>query len=162
VLDFLQIISVILAAVALVPALAHALEMPGKMRLPKDSYFAAQTIYYPGFTIAGGAEPLALIVTAVLLATTPRGTGEFWLTAAALVALAGVQAVYWIFTHPVNKIWLQGQSLGAAGSGFFSFAASDQPGAKDWEQLRARWEYSHVARAVLAALSFIALTIAAS
>ena len=160
--DFLQIISVILAAVALVPALAHALEMPGKMRLPKDSYFAAQTIYYPGFTIAGGAEPLALLVTAVLLAITPRGTGDFWLTVAALVALAGVQAVYWIFTHPVNKIWLQGQSLGAAGSGFFSFAASNESGAKDWEQLRARWEYSHVARAVLAALSFIALTIAAS
>jgi hypothetical protein len=160
-LDVLQIVTVILAALALVPALAHALELPGKMRLPKDSYFAAQTIYYPGFTIAGGAEPLALIATAIALVMTPRGSAGFWLTAAALLGLVGMQAVYWIFTHPVNKVWLQGRSLGAAGTGFFSFAA-DAPGSQDWKQLRDRWEYSHVARAVLAALSFTALAIAAS
>jgi hypothetical protein len=34
--------------VAAVPALAHALELPGKMRLTKDAYFAMQHIYYPG------------------------------------------------------------------------------------------------------------------
>ncbi len=160
-LDVLQTVTLILAAVALAPALAHALELPGKMRLPKESYFAAQTIYYPGFTVAGGAEPLALIATAILLAVTPRGGAGFWLTVVALVGLIGVQAVYWIFTHPVNKVWLQGQSLGAAGTGFFSFAASGAPGAQDWKRLRDRWEYSHVARALLA-LSFAALAIAAS
>jgi hypothetical protein len=161
-LDLLQTVTVILAALALVPALAHALELPGKMRLPKDSYFAAQTIYYPGFTVAGSAEPLALIATAILLVMTPRGGAGFWLTAAALLGLAGMQAVYWIFTHPVNKVWLQDQNLGAAGTGFFSFAASGAPGSQDWKHLRDRWEYSHVARAVLAGLSFTALAIAAS
>lgn len=160
-LDLLQTITLILAAVALAPALAHALEMPGKMRLPKDAYFAAQTIYYPGFTIAGGAEPLALIASAILLVITPRGSGEFWLTAAALAGFAAMQAVYWIFTHPVNKVWLQGQSLGTAATGFFSFAAGEA-GAQGWEHLRSRWEYSHVARAILAALSFTALALAAS
>jgi Domain of unknown function (DUF1772) len=155
-------LTLILAAVAFAPALAHALEMPGKMRLPKDSYFAAQTIYYPGFTIAGAAEPLALIATAILLAMTPRGSGEFWLTAAAFTGFVAMQAVYWLFTHPVNKVWLQGESLGAAGSGFFSLAAG-RPGAPDgWQRLRSRWEYSHVARAALAALSFAALALGAS
>ena len=44
-------------------ALTHALEFPGKMRLDKDIYLAAQTIYYPGFTIGGAAEPLNIIAT---------------------------------------------------------------------------------------------------
>jgi hypothetical protein len=160
-MELLQIICVIVAAVALVPALAHALEMPGKMRLPKEAYFAVQTIYYPGFTIAGGAEPLALFASAVLLVMTPRGSADFWLTAAALAGIAAMQAVYWIFTHPVNKVWLQGRSLGAAGSGFFSFASGESD-AHDWEQLRSRWEYSHVARAAFAAVSFTVLVIAAA
>jgi Domain of unknown function (DUF1772) len=161
VLELLQILSVILAALALLPALAHALEMPGKLRLSKDAYLTAQTIYYPGFTIAGAAEPLALLVTAILLATTPRGGAAFWLTAAALAGLAVMHAVYWIFTHPVNKVWLQGESLGAAGSRFFSLASGKADEA-EWTRLRDRWEYSHVARAALAAISFVALVIAAS
>ena len=52
--DVLQVLTVILVVVALVPALAHALEWPGKMRLTKEAYVAVQPIYYPGFTIAGG------------------------------------------------------------------------------------------------------------
>jgi hypothetical protein len=56
-LDFLYILSLILAVCALVPALAHALELPGKLRLAKDAYFAVQPIYYPGFTIVGVAGP---------------------------------------------------------------------------------------------------------
>jgi hypothetical protein len=59
--DALQILSVILVAVAMVPALAHALELPGKLRLTRDAYFAIQPIYYPGFTIAGISEPVAII-----------------------------------------------------------------------------------------------------
>ena len=33
--------------------LAHALELPGKRRLSKNTYLAVQPIYYHGFTIGG-------------------------------------------------------------------------------------------------------------
>jgi hypothetical protein len=88
---------------AMVPALAHGLELPGKLRLTKDAYFAIQPIYYPGFTIVGIAEPLAIISTITLLVLTPRGGVDFWLTLLGLVGLIGMHVVYWLFTHPVNE-----------------------------------------------------------
>lgn len=148
-----------LVVLAMVPAVAHALELPGKLRLAKDAYFAVQPIYYPGFTIAGAAEPLAIISTAVLAIMTPRPGADFWLTLAALAALIAMHAVYWLVTHPVNNFWLQRERLGRAGAGFFSFHAAAASQA-NWKTLRDRWEYSHVARAALAFASFVALLIA--
>jgi hypothetical protein len=116
----LQVLTVILVVVALAPALAHALEWPGKMRLTKEAYVAVQPIYYPGFTIAGGlGETGGMISTIILLALTPLGSADFWLTVVALLGLIGMQAVYWLFTHPVNKFWLQGEKLSGFSSSFF-------------------------------------------
>ena len=64
----LQVLAVILVAVAMALALAHALELPGKLRVPKDTYLAIQPIYYPGFTIGGISEPLGLFVLLLLMA----------------------------------------------------------------------------------------------
>jgi hypothetical protein len=164
--DVLQALSLILVVLAMVPALAHALELPGKLRLTKDAYFAVQPIYYPGFTIAGISEPVAIISTIVLLILTPQGGADFWLTLAALVGLIGMHAVYWLFTHPVNNFWLQSEKLSSFGSGFFSLGSASKErsqsdaGTVDWRKLRDRWEYSHVVRAGLAFLSFITLVIA--
>jgi hypothetical protein len=58
-------------------ALAHALELPGKMRLTKEAYYAMQPIYYPGFTIGGISEPGSVILTIALLFLTPLGTVDF-------------------------------------------------------------------------------------
>src|SRR6266581_4714287 len=114
----MQILTVVLVALAMIPAVAHALELPGKMRLGKDIYFAVQRIYYPGFTFAGISEPVSFLSTIVLLVLTQRGTVAFWLTLLALLCLLGLQAVYWIFVHPVNKVWIKGESMKALGSGF--------------------------------------------
>jgi hypothetical protein len=163
--DTLQVLTVLLVAVAMALALAHALELPGKMRLSKDAYCATQPIYYPGFTIGGFAEPAGLILTIILLFLTPLGTTDFWLTLAALLGLIGMQATYWLFTHPVNKFWLQGHKLSGLGSGFFSFGANRSQNDKcsvDWTDLRNQWEYSHVARAGLAFASLTTLVIAIS
>jgi hypothetical protein len=165
----LQVLTVVLVAVAMAPALAHALELPGKMRLTREAYVAMQPIYYPGFTIAGGVgEAGGTISTTLLLALTPPGSADFWLTLAALLGLIAMQAVYWLFTHPVNKFWLEGERLGTLGSGFFSFAPASRRGdpsetdPADWTDLRDRWEYSHVARAGFSIVSLIALVIAIS
>lgn len=157
----LALASLILVVVAMTPSLAHALELPGKLRLAQDQYLAVQTIYYPGFTIAGIAEPLAIVSTVILLLRTPAGGLDFWLTAASLLGLVGMHAVYWLVTHPVNKFWVKGAQLGAAGAGFFSLGSAGS-GSGDWRKLRDRWEYSHVARAALAAASFLALGLAIS
>jgi hypothetical protein len=164
-LTAVQIVTVILVALAMVPALAHALELPGKMRLTQEVYVAVQRIYYPGFTIAGNSEPAGFLATIVLLFLTARGIVAFWLTLVALLGLIGMQIVYWIFVHPMNKVWLQGETLSSVGSGFFAFGRSrTQTGAQapEWTQLRNRWEYAQVARAGLAVVSVIVLVIASA
>src|ERR687893_346787 len=162
--DALQILTLLLVVLAMTPALAHALELPGKLRLPKDTYIAMQPIYYPGFTIAGICEPIAIISTAVLLFATRSGTADFWLTLVALLGLAGMHAAYWILTHPVNRFWLEDERLSGLGAGFFSFASAgtrqDEPRPVSWTDLRDRWEYSHVVRAGLSAVSLVALAVA--
>ncbi|MDB5814874.1 MAG: hypothetical protein JWN23_1991 [Rhodocyclales bacterium] len=164
----LQILTFFLVVLAMVPAAAHALELPGKLRLTKDAYIAVQPIYYPGFTIVGMAEPAAIISAIVLLVLMPWGGADCWLTVLALFGLVSMHAVYWLFTHPVNNFWLQSENLGRVGSGFFAWGSAgkrshqSEPHSLDWTQLRNRWEYSHVARAGLAALSFTALVIVIS
>jgi hypothetical protein len=54
--NVLQCLTVILVAVAIALALAHTLELPGKMRLDKETYYAVQAIYYPGFTSSSGTR----------------------------------------------------------------------------------------------------------
>jgi len=154
--EALQVLTVLLVSVAMALALAHALELPGKMRLPKESYLAAQAIYYPGFTIGGFGEFAALIASLVLVIMTPYGTA-FWLTLSGFVALVGMHAVYWVVTHPVNKFWLKETKLEGAAAKFFSVdpmrRGGNEESPPDWTVLRDRWEYSHVARAALALLS---------
>jgi hypothetical protein len=68
-----------------IPSVAHTLELLGKLRVTTEQYFAVQPIYYPGFRVIGAAEPLSILILAVLLALTPSGTTMFWLIAAALL-----------------------------------------------------------------------------
>jgi Domain of unknown function (DUF1772) len=162
----LQVATVFLVAVAMALALAHALELPGKLRLDRDAYLAVQTIYYPGFTFGGLGEGLGIIATLVLLLLTPTGTTAFRWTLVGFVALVAMHAIYWIVTHPVNKFWLKDQQLSDVGDGFFAFdlvnrsRPSDDDSADRWKRARDRWEYSHVLRAVLAAIALLALLVA--
>ncbi len=157
-LQTLQILTVLLAAIGMALSLAHALEFPGKRRLDRDAYLKVQAIYYPGFTVGGAFEPLAMIAAFALLLYTPLDTTPFWLTLAAFAGLVLAHAIYWVFTHPVNKVWVKGEALGKPGGAFF--AAGSAVAAGDWTVLRDRWEWSHVARAVLAMASLVALVVA--
>src|SRR5258708_222286 len=87
-----EIVSILLVALAMAPALAHLLEFPGKSRLTKDAYLTVQPIYYPGFTIAGGiGEVGGLISVLAILVLTPQNATAFWLRLVALGAMAGMQ-----------------------------------------------------------------------
>jgi hypothetical protein len=159
-----QMFSILLVALALAPALAHALEFPGKNRLTREAYLAVQPIYYPGFTIAGGfGEVGGLLAVIVLLILTPRGTAAFWWTLAAAAGLIAMEAVFWLVTQPVNNFWLRDTRLGNFGTAFFSTGSGAPGGAggdsERWRKMRDQWEYSHLFRAGLATLSFFSLVV---
>jgi hypothetical protein len=119
-LPILQVITLVLVAVGVSLTLAHALELPGKMRLGKEDYVAVQSIYYPGFTIgAFFGEFGAIIAALVLLIATPSDAPGRLLTFVALIALLFMHALYWMLTHAVNKYWVADQKLGKAGAAFF-------------------------------------------
>ena len=160
-----KVISLFLSAVTMSTALAHALEFPGKMRLNQSTYLAVQTIYYPGFTFAGIAEPLSAISLLVLMFV-HRATGaSFWWLLTAFIAAISMHIVFWVVTQPINRHWLRDQYLNRAGAEFFGTNRKDNPTTEtnnpnQWEVLRRRWEYSHIARGALAIFSFISICIA--
>jgi anthrone oxygenase-like protein len=148
----------VLTAVVMALSLAHALELPGKLRLSREQYLAVQTIYYPGFTVGGVAEPLGIIVLAGLLFLLPAGSKASWLTAVALALLLIVQLLFWAVVQPVNRHWLQTVKLTAAAGRFFEARAAAE--SYDWIELRNRWERGHLARSAAATLAFVAATLA--
>ena len=161
----LQVVTVFLASVAMSLALAHVLELPGKMRLNKKTYIAVQSIYYPGFTIGELAEGVGMLAALGLLLMTPAKTTAFWCTLTGLTALIAMQGVYWLVTHPVNQFWLKDEQLKGLGAGFFSLdpmkrGAVAEKSSQDWARFRDQWEHSHVARAGLSVIALIALIIA--
>ncbi len=98
----LEVLSILLVAIAMGLALAHALEFPGKLRLNERTYSAVQTIYYPGFTIGGVSEPLAIASTFILLFAIPRVYARFWLILVGFLALVATQIVFWFVTQPTR------------------------------------------------------------
>ena len=156
----LQVLTVVLVAGAMAMALAHALELPGKLRLGRQEYFVVQRIYYPGFTIGGGiAEVGGIVATLALMLTS--SAARFWLIVGASAGLVLMQLVFWLMTQPVNKPWLRDVELAAPAKRFFATEASDDaplPPTPEWTALRNRWELSHVIRAALAMWSLILLT----
>lgn len=152
-----SILALLLVAVTMGLALAHALELPGKLRLDKETYVAVQAIYYPGFTIGGLVGELGGLFVLFALFFAPYGTQRFWWTAAAFGFLVSAHAVYWLVTHPVNNFWVKDVDMVGAGAAFFSFLLAKSG---DWAQMRDVWEYSHVARACLAMASLASMAIA--
>jgi len=142
----LHLASTLAVVVVTATTLAHALEMPGKLRLPRDTYLAVQRIYYPGFTVVGAAElPSVLALAGSALATSTDGpAANLRWAAATLAALA--HAVYWLVVHPTNHQWLRDDDrVDAASSRFFAVQAAEG----DWARHRRRWERGHLLRCLL-------------
>jgi hypothetical protein len=137
----LQVIAVVLVALCLVPTGAHLLEMPGKMAMGKDAYFATQLIYN-GWALFGIVEAAAIVAT-LLLAWIERGQPVAMGFAAASAGLIVASLVaFFSLTYPGNV------------------ATSNWTVAPDnWEGLRHNWEVGHATGAVLTFLSLLAVTI---
>jgi len=129
ILRIIQFSSVLCTSLALVPAMAHLLELPNKIRLPRDAYLTVQRIYR-GWQLVGIVVVAALASTLLLLlhadgaAFVPASIGFFCVLA--------TQVVFWLITFPVNRRTRNWTAV-----------------ADDWIRLRNRWEYSHAASAML-------------
>jgi hypothetical protein len=157
----LQIVSALLVSVAMALAVAHALDVSGKLRFDREHFDAPQSTYQPRFTVAGlVGEVGGAGATLLLILATPTESASLGWTVAALLSLAAMHATYWLLAHPANQFWLvrhHGPSI--APVGFFATHPLPRPPAvvTNWPRSRARWEYSHIIRAVLGGISLIAL-----
>src|SRR5262249_32852676 len=116
------------------------------------------TIYYPGFTLCGFAEPASILSTAVLFLMTPPQKVSFILILMSLISLVALHAIFWLRTQPVNRYWLLREELSEARTTFLAGKKHQLPSRSDlfahWMNLRDQWEKSHVIRAILAMLAF--------
>jgi hypothetical protein len=136
----LQFFAIVLTVVALVPVGAHFFELPNKIGLPQEQYFTVQSIYR-GWALFGMVIFPAIAANLALAVRLFRRGEQFSPALAAGLLLAATMAVFFTWTYPANQA-----------TNNWTFVAPD------WEKLRAQWEYSHAANAVL---TFIALCCAA-
>lgn len=137
-----QFAAIVLTAVALVPAGAHLAELPGKIGMDRETYFAVQSIYrgWAFFGVALFGSLLANIMAAIL-------TRDRWPTCvaslAAAILMAANLAIFFTWTFPTNQ------------------ATQNWTVAPDnWRELRAQWEYSHAVNAVLTFFALCSATAA--
>ncbi len=128
--DVAFFIALMATALALGGALAHALELPNKIGMSREDYFTVQQIYAGWNRLAFllGVELMGMLALLVIYWREPAVMRP---VAVALACLVAAQAVFWIWTFPANAV-----------TGNWTV----QP--ENWEQLRAHWEYSHLAGAV--------------
>jgi hypothetical protein len=164
----LKVSADVFVAVAMAMALAYALECPGRMRLDRSIYAAVQPIYYPAHAISGWiGESLGVLLTFVLLLLTPAGSEKFNWIAAAFSSLLAMQFIYWVFAWPVKDFWTGSHKFGPAARRFFGLSSTAEVMAKKhheslWPELKQRWEFSHVARAVFGFVSVVTLSVGVS
>src|SRR5882762_4281563 len=123
-LKTIYFLSLLFAALALAPAMAHLLELPNKINLSRDDYLTVQQIYRGwallGFVVAGAL--LSNLIVAIMVRTKRQA---FVLTLIAFLCIVGTQVVFWTFTYPANQATSNWTMLPV-----------------NWLQLRQQWEYS--------------------
>lgn len=135
----LRTLSILLAALAMIPAGAHLFSMSGKLRLNEIEYLASQRAY-DGWNMFGVAVIGVLLATLALTVALYRNGEPFLPAALAFLCVAGTQAIFWSFTYPANKATENWRTM-----------------PDNWESLRMQWEYSHAGSAVLNAVALLLL-----
>jgi L-cystine uptake protein TcyP (sodium:dicarboxylate symporter family) len=124
-------------------ALAHVVELPGKLRLDGPTWLTVQQNLYVGFgPLAAVVEPLGILFTWVLACMLRKNRAVFrLLLLAALCTTAGLGE--WVsVVSPMNTL-LNGWT-----------AATLPP---DWTACRNQWEFGHAVHAILFGVAFCAL-----
>ena len=138
----LQIAAITSVALCAIPAGAHLFERANKMALSPVDYMTVQQIY-AGWAYFGIAVVLALLTTLAHTFAVRRDRTAALLSFASFIALTGTQAIFWIWTYPMN-VATQNWTRTPA----------------DFEAARRQWEDSHAAAAVLAFAALLLLAAA--
>jgi hypothetical protein len=125
-----------LTALYLVPTGTHLFELPNKIGLPQQQYFAVQQIYrgWAWFGVVVFAAIAANFATALMLRLHRR---RAWPALAAGLLLVASLIVFFVWTYPANRATVNWTVVPA-----------------NWRILRLDWELSHALNALL---TFLAL-----
>ena len=138
-----EFLAILLMALALIPAGAHFFELPGKIGLTREAYFAVQQLY-AGWALFGFVLAAALVTNLVLAGLLLHDRMAFSLALLAAGAVAVNLLIFFIWEYPANQ----------------ATANWTRP-TEDWEQLRRNWEYSHAVNALVTLIGFCSATLAA-
>jgi hypothetical protein len=101
-LKTIYFLSLLFAALALAPAMAHLLELPNKINLSREDYLKVQQIYR-GWALLGFVVVGAFLSTLALTITVRHERKVFILALIAFLCIAGTQVVFWTYTYPANQ-----------------------------------------------------------
>jgi hypothetical protein len=137
--------SVMTTAMTMSAAVAHLMEMPGKMEYEPPLYVRLHRTLYPTFgRTAGPAEAVAVAATGVLAwVVRRRHRPSSGLMGVAAGCLAAAHAIFWGVVQPANVTMMR-------------WPLDAIP--EDWAKWRSRWEYGHAVRAGLVTTALSALT----
>jgi len=138
-LNTVRFLALLFTALALVPAMAHLLELPNKINLSREVYLTVQQIYR-GWALLGVIVAGALLANLMLLIMVRAERKAFVLTLITFLCIVGTQMVFWTFTYPANRATNNWTTL-----------------PENWLALRNQWEYSHAASAVLNLIGLVTL-----
>jgi hypothetical protein len=138
-LKTIYFLSLLFAALALAPAMAHLLELPNKINLSREAYLTVQQIYR-GWALLGIVVAGALSSTLALTIIIRKEFKAFILALIALICIVGTQIIFWSYTYPANQVTNNWTIL-----------------PDNWMELRRQWEYSHATSAILNLIALISL-----
>jgi len=138
-----RLLTIMLAALSLAPALGHLLELPAKMTYEGPLWLTVSQTLYGAFGTIGASFEVGAVATTVVLAilVRQRRPAFGWTLLGALCVVAA-HAAFWIWLAPVNTT-------------IAALTLETLPA--DWMELRNQWEYTHAARAVLQMIALGAL-----
>jgi hypothetical protein len=138
-----QFFAIILTALALVPGGAHLFALPNKITLTQEPYFIVQNIYR-GWALFGIVLFAALAANLILTIMLRHQRTPFWLALAAFLCIAATLVIFFTSTYPAN-----------VATNNWTVAPAN------WAELRAKWEYSHAANAVITFVALCSVTLSA-
>jgi hypothetical protein len=139
----LRVLTLALTASILVPSGAHLFELPGKIGLSREAYFAVQGIY-AGWALFGIPIVAAILANGALFVTLRRREPQAarWALVSAALITASL-AVFFIWIFPANQATGNWTTI-----------------PDNWEVLRRHWEYAHAASALIVFAAFLATVMA--
>ena len=150
VLNMVRFLSLLLAALALIPTAAILMGLPRRINLPGEDYLTVQQIYrgwelgwlweqgWPWVVIALFLTVLSTLIWTIMVYRKHQVAA----LAFAFFCILGTLFMFWFYTHPVNQQTTNWTLL-----------------PENWSALRNQWEYSHAISAILILIALIALII---